>query len=84
MFEFDVSRQAEKFLKKCDKQLTSRILDKLNGLAVEPVPHNAVRIVGEERTFRVRIGDYRVLYEIDWQNKIIIIVVIDKRPHAYD
>ncbi|HLD33634.1 MAG TPA: hypothetical protein VJB66_02830 [Candidatus Nanoarchaeia archaeon] len=51
MFEFDVSRQAEKFLKKCDKQLTSRILDKLNGLAVEPVPHNAVRIAGEERTF---------------------------------
>ena len=41
------------------------------------------KIVNREGTFRLRIGDYRVLYEIKWANKIIIIAKIDKRPKIY-
>ena len=59
-------------------------MDKIRLLSSEPVPHKAVRIVGEERTFRIRVGDYRVLYEISWRDGEILIAVVDKRPRAYD
>ena len=70
MFSLGFSNQSEKFLKKCDKELRERILEKIRKLKTEPVQHNAVSVVGEEKTFRIRVGDYRVLYEVKWnENK---------------
>jgi mRNA interferase RelE/StbE len=48
------------------------------------VLHDSKRVVSEERAFRIRIGDYRALYEVDWNNKIILIDKMDKRSRAYD
>ena len=83
MFSLKFSNQSEKFLKKCDKNLAERILEKIKELKEESVPHNAVRIVGEEKTFRIRIGDYRVLYEIRWKENEILIAAIGKRSKVY-
>ena len=83
MFSLSFSNQSEKFRKKCDKGLKKRILEKIKNLRIEPVPHNAVSVVGEERTFRIRIGDYRILYEVKWDNQEILIAIIDKRSRAY-
>jgi len=83
MFALEFSNQSQKFLKKCGAELRDRILEKIKNLKTEPVPHKAVRIVGEERTFRIRVGDYRVLYEVLWDKNEILIAVIDKRPRAY-
>lgn len=83
MFSLSLSNQTEKFLKKCDKNLKDRVLKKIKELQAEPVPHSAVSVVGESRTFRIRIGDYRVLYEIKWDENKILIAVIDKRSKVY-
>ena len=83
MFSLSFSNQSEKFLKKCDKRLRERILEKIKKLRTEPVPHNAVSVIGEEKTFRIRIGDYRVLYEVKWDKNEILIAVIDKRSRVY-
>ena len=72
-----------KKVKKSDSNLKERIINKIKTLTTNPVPHNSVRIIGEERTFRIRIGDYRVLYEIFWDKKEILILNIDKRANAY-
>lgn len=83
-FSLTFSNQAEKFLKKVDGELSQRIVGKIKLLQNEPVPHNAVKIVGEERTFRIRVGDYRVIYELYWKDNAILIVKIDKREKVYD
>ncbi len=62
MFSLEFSNQSEKFLRKCNTELKDRILKKIKKLQTEPVLHNAVSIVGEERTFGIRIEDYRILY----------------------
>ena len=61
-----------------------RIIEKIEILKNDPVPHDSKRVVGEDRTFRIRIGDYRVLYEVDWNKNLILIGKIDKRFKAYD
>ena len=83
MFCIDFSNQAKKFLRKCEMNLRIRIIKKIKLLKLEPVPHKAVSIVGEAKTFRIRVGDYRILYEIKWNKKKILIVKIDKRPRVY-
>tara|TARA_Y100000310_G_scaffold29928_1_gene28441 strand:- start:1068 stop:1325 length:258 start_codon:yes stop_codon:yes gene_type:complete len=83
MLNLEFSNQSKKFLKKCDKNLRKRILDKIKLLRNNPVPHKSVSIVDEDNTFRIRIGDYRATYEIKWDKKEILIAKVDKRPRAY-
>lgn len=84
MFQIELSNQSKNFLKKCDEILQQRIIAKIELLKTEPVPHDSKRVVGEKRCFRVRIGDYRVLYDISWEKKAILIAKIDKRSKVYD
>ena len=83
-FSFHYDKQPSKFLKGCEKQTAGRIVDKTEDtLSKSPVPHNAVKVVGEQGIFRIRIGDFRVLYRIDYQQGKIVIVRIDKRDSVY-
>jgi len=84
MFDIKYSRQAVKFLKKIDKGLVLRILEKVERLKEIPIEHDSKSVKGyDEKLFRVRVGDYRVLYEVDHKNNIVGIVKIDKREKVY-
>ncbi len=83
-FEIFYDKQPTLFLKKSDKHIAERIIEKIEELLKDdPVPHQAKAIVGEHGVFRVRIGDYRALYRIDHRGKKIIIFELDKRPKVY-
>jgi len=84
-FAIDYDKQPIKFLKQQEKQIIKRIINKIEGtLSENQVPQNARRVQGKkDLVFRIRIGDYRVLYRISYQTTSIIIVKIDKRPKAY-
>lgn len=85
MFEIKLDKQPTNFLNKCEKELFDRIAEKLETLQQNPVPQNAKRLIEYELpTFRIRIGKYRALYRINYQEKIIIVVKIDKREKIYD
>ena len=84
MFSIEFSKHAKQFLKKLDKSNAKRIFEKVKLLEENPVPHDSKRVVNSNRTFRLRIGDYRVLYETLWKEKSILIAKIDKRDAAYD
>ncbi len=84
-FAIEYDTQPQKFLRKLDKQFSRRIIDKIEGiLRVDPVPHDAKVIVGEHSVFRLRIGDFRVLYRVDHTQNKIVIAKIGKRESVYD
>ena len=83
-FTIEYDNQPLKFLKGLDKHILKRLIDKTElTLSIIPVPHNAVSIVGEHGAFRIRIGDFRVLYRINYTESKIIIFKIDKRERVY-
>ena len=85
MFLVGYSRQAEKFLKSADKMLAKRLLSKIEELIKNPIEHDSKSVEGyTEKLFRVRVGDYRILYEVDYENNLIGIVKIDKRSRIYE
>lgn len=86
MYALDFSDRAKKFLKKLDKTISIRIINKLENLKDNPVPSDAVFVGREdgEKVFRCRIGRYRALYKLKDSEKLILITKIDKRPRVYD
>ncbi len=79
-----LEKEVIKFLSKLDKELQHRILQKIEILKENPVPHDAKRLVNvKDLIFRIRVGQYRVLYRIE-KDKIIIIFLIDKRSKVYE
>ena len=84
MFLVEYSSQSLKFLKKTDKILVRRLLEKIGQLQEEPIIHDTKLIEGyKEKLFRVRVGDYRILYEVDYNHNTLGIVKIDKRSKVY-
>ena len=84
MFSVKFSSYAKKFLKKADKEIVKRILEKIEKLKIEPFPFDVKRVVGKkEKIFRVRVGDYRIQYSVFYDQNNIFISDIDKRERAY-
>ena len=85
MFSVEFSNNAEKFLKKSDKIIAGRILEKIEKLKAISVPSDA-KFIGRhkgDKVFRIRIGDCRVLYKIKENEKLILVSDIDKRSRIY-
>ena len=84
-FLVEYDKQPQDFLENLDQHFSLRLINKIETvLSVTPVPHNAVTIVGEHGVFRIRIGDWRVLYKINYPEQKVIIIKIDKRARVYD
>ena len=83
MYKILLSKQAKKSLRKADKTLAKRLRDKLKKLQDEPVMHDTKTLEGSDKFYRVRVGDHRILYDVNHKNKTVGIISIDKRPRAY-
>ena len=86
MYFVDLSQRAQKFLDKLDSHIKERIEHTLKRLENNPIPSDAKFIGREtgEKIFRYRIGDYRALYFVNENTRIILVIKIDKRPRVYD
>jgi len=84
-FSAEFAPKAAKFVKKLDKQIKPRIRNKILRLQIEPFPPETVRVeeYKDEKVFRVRVGDYRILYSVDYEEKTIIVINVDKRGRVY-
>lgn len=69
-----LSRKAEKFLDKTPDNIAAPILKALGSLAENPRPYGYKKLKGQDG-YRIRVGDYRIVYEI--HDKILVVEVID-------
>lgn len=84
MFEIFLDTPAKNFIKKLDSKSSQKTIEAIEKLAEDPVPHDAKRIYRtSEKLFRIRVGDFRILYRIDYEEIIIIIVSVDSRKRVY-
>jgi mRNA interferase RelE/StbE len=77
------ARSARKELENLDAALVSRIFPKIKALAVEPRPAGCRKLQGEKQLWRIRIGDYRVIYAIDDQRQVVDVIAVRHRSAAY-
>ena len=86
MFEVTVSQRARKTSKKMPDFFKHRIIELLLVLRENPVPaeqYDIKKLGGYKDTFRARIGDIRIIYEVNWNQQTVNILVIKPRERAY-
>ncbi|MBI2059243.1 MAG: type II toxin-antitoxin system RelE/ParE family toxin [Nitrospirae bacterium] len=65
------------------KQIQKQVDGRIGTLAVSPRPAGVQKLQGSDKVYRLRSGDYRVIYEIDDASKTIILTRIRHRKEAY-
>jgi mRNA interferase RelE/StbE len=79
--EFAVS--AEKDLRRLTPALVADILQRIEALEDDPRPRRSQKLRGTERTYRLRVGDYRVIYELDSGAGVILVYHVRHRREVY-
>jgi mRNA interferase RelE/StbE len=82
-YRISLSPAAARQLRKFDPQVRRRIQGVLDLLAVDPRPPAATRLVGGAGEWRVRTGDYRVVYEIEDQELLVLVLRVGHRREIY-
>jgi mRNA interferase RelE/StbE len=83
-YALDYERQARKDLAAIrDRVLLSRIRVAIAGLAEEPRPHDVKKMAGTAGHWRVRVGDWRIVYRIEDGRLVVVIVAVAKRGAVY-
>jgi mRNA interferase RelE/StbE len=78
------ARSARKELVSLPAEVVSRIFPKIEAFADDPRPSGCRKLVGQEKLWRIRVGDYRILYSIDDELLIVDIVAVRHRSRAYE
>jgi mRNA interferase RelE/StbE len=85
MSQYEIAFQpsVEKDLRKLSSENRDRVLVRIAGLRNEPLPSQVVKLTGTENLYRVRVGDYRIVYEVELEIKQVLIHYIRHRREVY-
>ncbi|PHM07297.1 type II toxin-antitoxin system RelE family toxin [Nostoc sp. 'Peltigera malacea cyanobiont' DB3992] len=82
-YEVKFSKGAKKQFRKLPLDVQERIQTKINDLAIEPRPNGVKKLQGDDNSYRIRVGDYRVVYELDDDVLIVTVIKIGHRSEIY-
>ena len=82
-YEIVFVRSARKELQSLPHGVSERILDKIELLATNPRSPDSRKLHGYSDLWRIRTGEYRVVYSIDDKNQVITVFIVRHRSDAY-
>lgn len=83
-YRVEVAAAAVRQLRKLDRAAQRRVQAAIELLAAEPRPNGAKKLVGGDGEWRVRTGDYRIVYEIHDNVLLVLVVAVGHRREIYD
>jgi mRNA interferase RelE/StbE len=86
LIKIEAKKRVLKTLRDLDRDRKNRIKEALLILSNDPLPFkklDVIKLKGYENTYRIRIGGLRIVYEVNWDEKKIIIHFIGPREKAY-
>jgi mRNA interferase RelE/StbE len=82
-YKLSLKPSVEKDLRSVRKDFVPRIWTRIAALANNPFPKNIVKLTGAEQLYRIRVGDYRVIYAVDSEAREVIVQHVRHRREAY-
>ncbi len=86
-YEVLVHRKVDKFLSNIDEKNRARVLELLSDLRTYPQVlrhYDAAKLKGVEYAFRIRVGAFRIIFQVDKHKRRIIVTRIDFRERVYE
>jgi mRNA interferase RelE/StbE len=81
-YRLDYYPAATRAIEKLPRQLQRRILDRLESLKENPRPPRSIKLTGQD-AYRIRVGDYRIIYTIQDQRLIVLVIDVGHRRDVY-
>ena len=72
-----------KVLRRLPRDLLRRFRHAIRELAVNPRPSGCVKLAGYENLYRVRVGDWRIIYALEEERLVVVVIEIAPRGEAY-
>ena len=82
-FSIQWRSSTKKDIRSLPRQEVAHVVAAVAELASEPLPHGSQKLAGSERTYRIRVGDYRVIYEVFSDSRIVEIQRVRHRKDVY-
>jgi mRNA interferase RelE/StbE len=90
MYSVEITNRAHKEFKKLGSDVQKRVLAAMKALGRDPIPDSAKQLSGNpmpdeeaETFYRIRVGDYRVIYTIEEARLLVLVVRVRHRRDAY-
>jgi len=86
MFKVEAKKRTLKILKTLSEERKNKIKEVITTLKSDPIPFkkfDVAKLKGYDNTYRIRIGNLRIVYEVNWDEKRILIHFIGPREKAY-
>ncbi len=74
---------AARDFRKLSADVRPRLAKKIDALATTPRPNGAKKLAGETELYRVRVGDYRIIYQVEDARLVVLVVRVGHRRDAY-
>lgn len=84
IYQIIITRQTQKQIADLPTTVQKKIDKAILGLKIQPRPNGAIRLKGDRDSYRIRVGDYRILYTIEDAALQVIIVKVSDRKDVYN
>jgi mRNA interferase RelE/StbE len=84
MYKVRLKKPVVKYLNKLSGKMYHAVRSKIEELKTDPVPGDATPLKGQSNTYRIRLGNIRIIYEINHGELIIVVIDIGPRGQIYD
>lgn len=82
-YRVEVSATAEKQIRRLEREDQLRVLRAVRDLGVDPRPRGCRKLRGWEDVFRIRVGTFRILYSVEDERVLVIILKVGRRKDIY-
>lgn len=82
-YTVELKPSAKRALGKLDRQIQGRLAAVIDALAEDPHPPASTKLQGQEDLYRVRVGDYRIIYQVEDDVLVVLVIRIGHRREVY-
>jgi mRNA interferase RelE/StbE len=83
-YTVSLSLRAQRETRRLDRQILARIAKAIDSLVANPRPPGCLKVKNKENLWRIRVGDWRIGYEIDDASRLVTIITVGHRREFYD
>lgn len=83
-YSINIKKSVEKDLRKLPTSVISRVIEAIENLKDNPYPKQSKKLKSTEKTYRLRVGNYRIIYQVDEERKEIVVYHVRHRENVYE
>ncbi|MBS0151355.1 MAG: type II toxin-antitoxin system RelE/ParE family toxin [Nitrospira sp.] len=83
LYQIEFSRQADRQFRNLPSQIQQRLRSRIDSLAITPRPQGSEKLSGVDQLYRIRVGDYRIIYAVEDNRLLVLVVKVGHRREIY-